>query len=243
MNAPENSSQASGAALLFSGGVDSTVLLHYLVKRVKVPSLVLLTLVYGQRHQREVEAARKQATAFGDQIREHLVLDFSLFEKITGTSSALMQNGESVPELANIPVQQRDQPPTYVPNRNMIFLSIGAALAESRDSGTVYYGAQKQDEYGYWDCTPEFVSQLNAVLNLNRRHSLKIEAPFMELSKSEIVKLGSSLQVDFSDTWSCYRGEEKPCKVCPTCVERRIAFHEAECEDPLIAPVRKGVEA
>jgi len=118
----------------------------------------------------------------------------------------------------------------------MIFLSLAVAFAESRECSVVFYGAQAQDEYGYWDCTPDFVERLNAVLSLNRRAPLRIEAPLVAKDKAECVKMGLALGVDFLHTWSCYRGEERPCRVCPTCVERRKAFEAAGVPDPLENP-------
>jgi len=97
----------------------------------------------------------------------------------------------------------------------------------------VFYGAQAQDEYGYWDCTSEFVRRINHVLALNRATPVTVHAPFVMLKKAETVKLGIELGVDFSRTWSCYRGGEKPCGVCPTCVERANAFAAAGAPDPL----------
>ncbi len=233
----KNSSQHASdpAAVLLSGGMDSSVLLHYVVKHLQSRPVFALTFYYGQRHLREVEAARHQVAALADAVKEHLVLNFSLFQKIIGGASTLLKDGQTVPELTEIEDAERDQPPTYVPNRNMILLALAAAFAESRNCTTVYYGAQAHDEYGYWDCTPDFVSRLNQVFGLNRRNPIKVAAPFAGMHKTEEIKLGRELGVDFAATWSCYRGGQQPCQVCPTCVERRIAFHDAGVEDPLAA--------
>jgi 7-cyano-7-deazaguanine synthase len=115
----------------------------------------------------------------------------------------------------------------------MMLLSMAVAYAEANNIYEVFYGAQAQDEYGYWDCTSVFVERLNRVLELNREKSVKIVAPFVTLRKAETVKLGIQLGVDFAHTWSCYRGNEKPCGTCPTCVERLNAFAEAGMTDPL----------
>ncbi|MBI2438676.1 MAG: 7-cyano-7-deazaguanine synthase, partial [Lentisphaerae bacterium] len=119
--------------------------------------------------------------------------------------------------------------------RNMLFLSIAAALAEARGIENVFYGAQTQDRYGYWDCTAEFLERCNAVLALNRRKKVVIQAPFMLLSKREVLKLGLELGVNYAQTWSCYCGEDTACGVCPACVERRGAFDALKTSDPLAA--------
>jgi 7-cyano-7-deazaguanine synthase len=116
----------------------------------------------------------------------------------------------------------------------MVLLSLAASFAEAQAADTVFYGAQAQDEYGYWDCTREFIETINRTLALNRRQPVRVEAPFASWRKSEIVRLGMTLDVDFAHTWSCYRGESRPCGVCPTCVERATAFSEAGVNDPLL---------
>ena len=157
----------------------------------------------------------------------------SFLGELLQASSTLMETGGPVPNLADIPETLRDQPPTYVPHRNMLFLSIAAAYAESIDIDRVFYGAQAQDEYGYWDCTPAFLERINALLALNRRRPVIIEAPLLNHSKTDNVRLGIDLGVDFGATWSCYKGETLACGRCPTCVERLKAFHHAGVPDPL----------
>jgi 7-cyano-7-deazaguanine synthase len=114
-----------------------------------------------------------------------------------------------------------------------MLLSIAAAYAEAQGIGDVFYGAQARDEYGYWDCTADFLERINAVLNLNRRTPVRIVAPFVTASKADTVALGLKLGVDFSRTWSCYRGGDKACGTCPTCYERKLAFEQADRIDPL----------
>jgi 7-cyano-7-deazaguanine synthase len=116
----------------------------------------------------------------------------------------------------------------------MMLLSLAASYAETRFCTEVYYGAQAQDEYGYWDCTKEFLERINNVLSLNRRESIVIKAPFVGKSKGEVASIGSKCGVDFKHTWTCYRGGDKPCKSCPSCVERALAFSKAGLNDPLV---------
>ena len=213
------------AVILLSGGVDSTTLLHYVRKRLEVAELYALSVSYGQKHSRELEAAKIQARAV-DGV-EHHVMDISDFTELTRGGSALTDAATEVPDLAAVAGADRDQPPTYVPNRNMVLLSLACAFAETRGVADVYYGAQAQDEYGYWDCTREFVDRLNAALALNRRRPIRVHAPFVDRRKADIVRLGLELGVDFEATWTCYRGGETPCGTCPSCVERKNAFAEA----------------
>ena len=133
-----------------------------------------------------------------------------------------------MPDLSDVQPEDRMQPATYVPNRNMILLSLAAAFAEAQGAADVFYGAQAQDEYGYWDCSQDFVNRMNDVLSLNRKGRVKIRAPFASMSKAEVVKIGLELGVDYDHTWTCYRGGDEPCGTCPSCVERNRAFSEAK---------------
>ena len=187
------------ALILVSGGLDSTVLLHSCSRHYE--KLYALAVSYGQRHERELACARYQA---GEVNADFTEADLKVFGQALQGGSTPLQSGEEVPELNTIPEALRDQPSTYVPNRNMVLLSFSAAFAEARQVQDIYYGAQAQVEYGYWDCTADFVEKMNAVLALNRRDPVHIHAPFMEYRKEEIVRLGLELKVDFAQTWSCY---------------------------------------
>ena len=217
------------AVVLLSGGLDSTTLLHYVAKQLEIPEIYALSMVYGQKHVRELEAARWQARAVG--VAEHKEADLSFMGGLLQGSSALVDEAIKVPALADVDSADLDQPPTYVPNRNMILLSVAAALAEAVGADTVYYGAQAQDRYGYWDCTVDFVTKINHVLALNRKNRIEIRAPFADKSKAELLRIGLKLGIDYSHTWSCYRGGDSPCGECPTCVERARAFEEVGIED------------
>ena len=219
--------------VLLSGGLDSTVLLHYVVRELGHAPVHALSFRYGQKHVRELEAARWQAHTLRPAVCGHHVLDLAFFPALLAESSALVGTVTQVPDLESIPAAERNQPPTYVPNRNLILLSLAAAFAEAHGCPVLYYGAQAQDEYGYWDCTPEFIGRVNAVLALNRRHPVRVEAPFSRLDKAGEIRIGLRLGVDFSRTWSCYRGGAHPCGACPTCVERANAFRTAGVADPL----------
>jgi 7-cyano-7-deazaguanine synthase len=221
----------TGAVVLLSGGLDSTTLLHYAARELRRAPVFALSFDYGQRHARELACARWQAEAAG--VGEHRVVDLRFLREVLREGSALVEGGAAVPDLRDLSADQLDQPPTYVPNRNMLLLSIAAAYAESKGVRDVFYGAQAQDEYGYWDCTADFLERMNAVLALNRRDAIRIHAPFVGWRKAETLRRGLALGVDYAQTWSCYRGGEVACGTCPTCVERRNAFREAGLTDPL----------
>ncbi len=221
----------AGAVVLLSGGMDSSALLFYVAKRLHAGPIHALSFRYGQRHWRELECAQRQAQAAG--VAAHAVIDISFLGDLLREGTTLLDGGAAVPDLDDLKPEDRTQPPTYVPNRNMILLSLAAAYAEARRLRDVYYGAQAQDEYGYWDCTAAFLERINGVLSLNRRDGVVVHAPFVDKRKAETLRLGRELGVDFTDTWSCYRGGDVACGACPTCVERLNAFKEAGWEDPL----------
>lgn len=210
------------AVVLLSGGIDSSTLLHFVKKEVGVPGIYAFSFLYGQKHSREIEMAKWQAESAG--VVRHDIIDLSVIGASAMAGSALTDPAEAVPGLSEIAEADLIQPPTYVPNRNMVLISIAAAYAESHGIKDVFYGAQKQDEYGYWDCTVDFLARMNNVLALNRRDAVTLHAPFVSWTKSKVVSKGKELGVDYGHTWSCYRGNDEPCGVCPSCVEREKAI-------------------
>ena len=219
------------AVVLLSGGVDSTVLLHHVVRELHCRPVHALSFAYGQRHRRELACARAQAQTVG--VTAHEVIDLGFLGPLLRSGSALIEGGAAVPNLAELTEEALRQPPTYVPNRNMLLLSLAAAYAEANGLYDLFYGAQAQDEYGYWDCTAEFLQRINDTLALNRARPVRVHAPFIDKPKAYTVGLGLRLGVDFGQTWSCYAGGEVACGVCPTCVERVNAFHSQGALDPL----------
>lgn len=215
------------SVVIVSGGMDSVTLLHYLVKREKRDPAVM-TFQYGQKHSREIECAKVQVALLG--IKAHMMVDLRATQAIFGTS-ALVNTDIIIPDMQE--VVGDNQPATYVPNRNMLFLAYAVAYAESLKVDTVFYGAQAHDLYGYWDTTPEFLERLNNVYALNRKDAVKIEAPFVKYSKADVLRTGVELGVDYAQTWSCYAGQDKACGQCPTCAERLKAFEEVGLVDPL----------
>ncbi len=221
------------AVVLLSGGLDSSTLLHYVIQKLGMLDVYALSFIYGQKHHCELTAAAWQAKAAG--VKAHDIVDMSFFGALTPGGSALTDDAIGVPRLVDLAASELTQPPTYVPNRNMMLLSIAAAYAEARGVKFLYYGAQTQDHYGYWDCTPDFLEKINAVLALNRRTPVTVLAPFVNMRKADEIRLGLSLGVDYAHTWTCYRGAAIPCGECPSCIEREIAFSEVAIPDPLLA--------
>ena len=212
---------------IVSGGMDSITLLHYLLK-VGKRTPALITFRYGQKHAKEVDFAESQAKLLG--CRDHLVLELSSLAPLFA-ESALVSAAKEIPTADD--VAGDPQPATYVPNRNMIFIALAAAYAETRGVSDLYYGAQRHDLYGYWDTTPRFLEQFNQLFRLNRKTQIQIHAPFVQLSKADILRQGVALEVDYSQTWSCYEGSRLACGRCPTCAERLSAFAEIGLRDPL----------
>jgi len=211
------------ALVLLSGGVDSTTLAHY-VKKILNRELFAISFIYGQRHSKELEFAKYQANLLN--VIEHKIIDISFLKELK--SSALINKNLDIPTWEQA---QKEMPITYVPFRNLIFLSIALSYAEDNGIDEVYYAAQRQDYVGYWDCREEFVQNLNKLIELNPKTKIKVLAPFINLRKSEIIKIGLELGIEYNKTWSCYKGEEKPCGICPSCTDRKRAFEEVGIYD------------
>ena len=222
--------------VLLSGGLDSTVLLaHTLLARL-VPQehedVVTLSFRYGQKHSRELDAAFAISEHFG--ILKHEVLDVA--SALQFKSNPLTNPSEKMPmgltydELKSLTGVAK----TYVPNRNAILLSIAAGLCYDLGGGTVAYAAHRTDARGgaYPDCTHEFVSSISMTTRIATAGKVQIVAPFILRTKSEVVRLGTQLDVPFEMTWSCYEGGDVHCGECPTCLERKQAFIDAEVGDP-----------
>jgi len=227
--------EEKNAVVLVSGGLDSTTCMA--VAGRENYQLTALTFDYGQRHKVELAAARAVADFF--QARRHII--YSLDLRSIG-SSALTDNIE-VPKRQTTEQIGPHIPATYVPARNIIFLSIAAAFAETLNAPTIFAGMNSIDYSGYPDCRPEFVAAFEKMINLGTKTGteagpIKIETPLMKLPKKEIIQLGLKLGVDYSITWSCYDpvGEEKnalACGKCDSCLLRLKGFKEAGAKDPL----------
>ena len=228
----------SKCIVIFSGGLDSTVLLHYCM--TKFDEVYCLTYNYNQRHKIEIEKALNYTqdiclgesnNPYRDRLKHHNVVNLSFFAQLAN-SSALTNPDIEVPKMKD--VIGHPQNAAHVPNRNMTMLSIAAAYAESIEAKDVYYGAALIDDIsGHWDGTKEFLNLLNTTLALNRKQAVRVSAPLMVRSKAEIIKWGLELGVDFSKTHTCYQGEEVACGTCPACASRIQGFLDAQLIDPV----------
>lgn len=224
-NVLKNNRSITGIVIV-SGGLDSVTLLHYVCKQEQQPVLAL-TFDYGQKQRKEIAFAKHHAHLLHC---PHEIIDLAPLAAAF-QHSALVTSDVMIPDVTT--TMGDPQPPTYVPNRNMIFLSVAAAYAESLEVQDVYYGAQRHDAFGYWDTTPQFLDRLNLVFSLNRKAPIQIKAPFLKNSKADTLTLGLTLGVDYGQTWSCYEGDDRACGRCMPCAERLQAFEQVGRTDPL----------
>lgn len=221
--------------ILLSGGLDSSTLLHYVAS--KGVELYPLAFKYGQRHSIELSMCDKQVIACqakGYTVHNLQIVDTSFMRDLLKGSSALIGRDVAVPTMEQ--VGNEVQPITYVPFRNAIFLTIALSYAEAIGAEEVYYGAQKQDYAGYWDTTMEFVEAINCMASYNKKHQIKIIAPFINLRKSEEIVIGTHLGVDYSRTWTSYEVVDEENLIAdslnPTSSDRIKAFAEVGLPDP-----------
>ncbi len=217
------------AVAIASGGIDSSTLLYKLTKDGF--NVHALTLIYGQKHSREIQAA-KDITSKLD--IEHRIIDISSVRELLA-SSALINPDIRVPEVPEIVEHYETLKTTIVPNRNSIFLSLAVGYALNIGANHVFYGAHFSDRGVYPDCRKEFVDAFTYAERLaTDNFELSVKAPFVNVNKSEIVKLGTKLGVPYQITWSCYKGGRLHCGVCSSCRERKRAFLEAGVNDPTV---------
>lgn len=221
------------AVVLLSGGVDSSTALA--IAGSQGFELHALSFRYGQRHEREIEAAKKVALALA--AKDHRIIDFDL-RAIGG--SALTGDLE-VPKGRSFDEISRGIPNTYVPARNTIFLSFALALAEKIETGEIFFGANQLDYSGYPDCREEYIRAFERMANLatkagvEGKSRVKVHTPLIRMTKAEIVRKGLGLGVDYSLTWSCYdpTREGLACGLCDSCALRLKGFREAGIPDPI----------
>ena len=223
------------ALVLCSGGLDSTTLLALAVEKFGNENVYALSISYGQRHEKELKAARDVARYYGVEQR---FLDLSAIFS-DSSCSLLAHSDQDIPKESY--AEQLEQSSTslvstYVPFRNGLFLSSAASMALSLECSVLYYGAHHDDWAGnaYPDCSLDFVNAMNEAILLGTGGELHMEAPFVQWSKADIVKKGLELNVPYELTWSCYEGGDKPCGVCATCIDRARAFELNGIIDPLV---------
>jgi len=215
-----------------SGGMDSTVLLHWACAQFDV--VHALSFDYSQRHRRELAFAQDQAlicASKGQAKVTHKTIDISFIRDIAPTSS-LTNDDIATPDVRTI--RGEAQPKSYVPNRNMMMLSIATAYAEAQGAKTVWHGAAQADSLaGYFDGDSTFVDAMNAVNSLNRENRVMIEAPLINMSKADIVRKGVELGVDFSKTYTCYSGGELADATTASSSLRLQGFFDSGYIDPI----------
>ena len=227
------------ALVLFSGGVDSTTCLGIAVDKYGAEEVLALSIYYGQKHSKEIEAAEKIAAYYGVKLR---TLDLALIfadsdcSLLKGSSAEIPKESyaDQIAETNGTPVS------TYVPFRNGLFLSSAASIALSNGCEVIYYGAHSDDAAGnaYPDCSADFNDAINSAIFIGSGDQLRVEAPFIGLTKAQVVAKGLALNVPYELTWSCYEGGDVPCGICGTCRDRAAAFSANGVDDPAIT---KGV--
>ena len=222
------------ALVLFSGGLDSSVCLGLAVKEYGADQVLALSVFYGQKHKKELEASEKLAAWYG--VRR-ITLD--LGEIFRGSNCTLLEAAaEEIPhEEYAAQLEKTDGAPvnTYVPFRNGLFLSSAASVALSHGCQVIYYGAHADDAAGsaYPDTSEAFNSAIAQAIYLGSGKALRIVAPFIDQPKSKVVAVGTEIGVPFQLTCSCYEGREKACGLCGTCRDRLRAFRENGLKDPI----------
>lgn len=220
------------ALVLLSGGVDSTTCLA--AAKEKYNDVVALALYYGQKHSKELAAAEKVAAYYSVQL-----LKLDLTPVFAYSSCSLLQHSvEDIPHKSyaeQLKEQHGEPVSTYVPFRNGVFLSVAASIALAQGCSVIYYGAHADDAAGnaYPDCSSDFNNKMNEGIYLGSGRKVQLAAPFVNLTKKDIVGLGLQIGVPYELTWSCYCGGEKPCGTCGTCLDRKAAFEANGVKDPL----------
>ncbi|MCL4326422.1 MAG: 7-cyano-7-deazaguanine synthase QueC [Candidatus Thermoplasmatota archaeon] len=214
---------------LLSGGLDSSTLLAYLIDNGYEPYVI--TFEYGQIHEKEIISAVAIARHYG--IKNHKIIKINMKDI---AKSALLDRNTGIPMDRYV---MNEIPVTYVPARNIVFLSIALSYAESENIENIAIGANAIDYSGYPDCREDFFKLFEEMANEGTKMGLsygniEIMRPFIHMSKKDIVLLGNSLHLPFEKTWSCYNGNEKPCMHCDSCILRSKGFKEANVTDPLV---------
>lgn len=211
------------AVVLFSGGLDSTVLASHLMSTGT--EVRLLSIDYGQRHAKEL--------AHGEALAKHMNLPRKslLLPDLADLLKGSSLTDDSV-ELPKGHYAEESMKATVVPNRNMILLALAGGYALSSGFDTIAYAAHAGDHFIYPDCRPEFAEAMEKALGLADWNDLSLYRPFVDMTKADLVRLGTELETPLDMTWSCYAGMDVHCGKCGTCVERKEAFELAKVHDP-----------
>ena len=211
------------SVIIYSGGLDSTTLLYEEQHRIALA----VTFDYGSNHAaREIACARHHCKRLGI---EHLVIELGFMGRYF--QSSLLSGADAIPS-GNY--DEENMKSTVVPFRNGIMLSVACGLAESRGLTRVLIANHGGDHAIYPDCRPEFVSAMDAAMKAGTYDGVTLAAPYTNLTKADLVQRGVALGIDYSQTYSCYRGTEHHCGTCGTCTERKEAFRLAGVKDPTV---------
>jgi 7-cyano-7-deazaguanine synthase len=221
-----------GCVVILSGGLDSTITMRLAVEKYGAENVSALTFFYGQKQAFEIECAKLSTSMLGVC---HKVVDASFLGDISQGFSANVDKNIEMPTIRDVLGDPR--PPTYVPNRNMILMSIAAAYAETKNVDTILCGLQSTDEYNYHDTTARWIGKVNDLLSENRIIKIKLIAPFSSLSKYEEIKILQELDGNtdlLANTITCYNPGKNgySCGKCPSCAERINAFLKLKLKDP-----------
>lgn len=224
----------TGAVVVLSGGQDSTTCLYWAIERFSKENIETVTFDYGQRHRVELECASKVANLASV---PNTILPINTFGQLGG--NALTDNID----VSDTPDSDSNLPNTFVPGRNLIFLTFAAAFAYQRKITNLVTGVAQTDYSGYPDCRRETIDSLQSSIGLGMEYEVEIHTPLMNKSKRETVEMARELGalVAMAYTHTCYNGQQPPCGVCPACELRAKGFKEAGVEDPLVARFRDVV--
>ncbi len=224
------------AVILSSGGLDSTTCLAVAVDKFGKENVSTVSIFYGQRHARELSSARAVAEFYGVNHYE-----FDAAEIMKNSSSALLNSSTKSLEHSSYAEQIKNNPrvETYVPFRNGLMLSMAASFADGLYNGAeveIYIGVHQDDTAvnAYPDCSEKFIRAIGDAIEIGTYGKIKIVAPFLGKTKADVVKIGTSLEVPYELTWSCYERGEKPCGKCATCIDRAKAFAANGLTDPAL---------
>jgi 7-cyano-7-deazaguanine synthase len=225
--------ETKGCVVILSGGMDSTITMRLAVEKYGRENVSALTFFYGQKQKREIEMAKMSTNLLGV---KHKVIDASFLGDISKGFSANVDTDMEMPTIRDVLGDPR--PKTYVPNRNMILMSIAAAFAETQNVDTILCGLQVHDEYGYHDTTQRWVDKVNDLLSENRIIKIKLVAPFSKLSKFDELHILRELDGNLNLTMftlTCYNpdNEGNSCGNCPSCSERIANFAKVGEKDPI----------
>lgn len=228
------------ALVLVSGGLDSSTCLALTVKKYGAENVYALSVSYGQKHSKELTFAKKICEYYHVELT---VIDLKpCFE--FSDCSLLENSDEEIPKESYAKqLEKTNGTPvsTYVPFRNGLFLSAAASIGLSKGCGEIYYGAHADDSAGnaYPDCSEVFYNAMNTAIYEGSGKQIKLCAPFVNITKADVVKLGLDLNVPYEYTWSCYEGKDEPCGICGTCRDRANAFKANNVPDPYFEVRRK----